>query len=118
MDADIQWRPISRSVTMHAVIGSDQYRFDANEIYARHSMGYLQARLIDERHGSVHTGLSLNELAPRGEIAGHVHSFEEGFYVLSGSATVHMGDRSVSCGSGDFAVATVGIPHSWYNPSD
>jgi len=103
---------------MHAVIGPHEYPLDVNDVYARHSVGYLHAGLIDERHGSVHTGLSLNELAPRGEIRAHLHSFEEGFYLLSGSATVRMGDRSIQCAAGDFAVAKVGTAHSWYNQGD
>jgi quercetin dioxygenase-like cupin family protein len=103
---------------MHAVIGPDDYRLSVHDIYARHSVGYRQAGLIDERHGSVHTGLSLNELAPGGEIRTHIHSFEEGFYLLSGSATVRMGDTSIRCGAGDFGAAKVGVPHSWSNAAD
>jgi quercetin dioxygenase-like cupin family protein len=103
---------------MHAVIGPDEYRLAPSNLYAGHSVGYLHASLIDERHGSVHTGLSLNELAPRGEIRAHVHSFEEGFYLLNGSADIRIGDRTATCSAGDFAVAKVGVPHSWYNPHD
>jgi mannose-6-phosphate isomerase-like protein (cupin superfamily) len=100
---------------MHAVIRAHEYSFAINDIYGRDSVGYAQARLVDERHGSVHTGLTLNELAPGGEIRTHLHSFEEGFYVLAGSATVRIGDRSNRCGPGDLGVAKVGLPHSWHN---
>ena len=37
-------------------------------LYANHSQGYTQASLIDRATGSVHTGLSLNVLAPSGSI--------------------------------------------------
>jgi quercetin dioxygenase-like cupin family protein len=103
---------------MHAVLNAHQCKLDVDDIYARDSVGYLRAALVDDRQGAVHTGLSLNELAPGGEIRVHVHSFEEGFYLLSGSATVRVGDRSIRCGPGDFAVTKVGTPHSWYNSGD
>ena len=34
--------------------------------YAGHSRGYREAALVNETSGSVHTGLSLNELSPDG----------------------------------------------------
>ena len=57
-------------------------------VYANHSQGYTQASLIDRATGSVHTGLSMNVLAPSGTIAPHLHSFEEGFYIIEGEAVL------------------------------
>jgi quercetin dioxygenase-like cupin family protein len=105
-------------MSMHAVIRADEYVFGVNDVYAGNSVGYTYASLIDGRHGSVHTGLTLNELAPGGEIRTHLHSFEEGFYVLDGTAMVTIGTRSIRCGPGDYASVKVGIPHSWYNTGD
>ena len=59
-----------------------------------HSEGYRCASLVDHADGSVHTGLSMNELAPGGTIHPHVHSFEEGFYILSGEAVVTINGSS------------------------
>ena len=54
--------------------------------WAGHSEGYRHASLVDHATGSVHTGLSIDELAPGGTLAPHVHSYEESFYVLAGEA--------------------------------
>ena len=100
---------------MHAVIRSGEYKLDTPAIYADASRGYTQVGLVGPRHGSVHTGLTLNELSVDGTIATHVHSFEEGFYVLDGEASVTIDHRSLRCGPGDFGLVKVGTPHSWKN---
>ncbi len=50
--------------------------------------------LVNHTMGSVHTGLSICELAPDGTLDPHVHSFEEGFYILSGEAIVAINDQA------------------------
>jgi hypothetical protein len=47
--------------------------------FARHCGGYRQRWLVNRDTGSVHTGLSINELAPGGHIDPHVHSFVTGW---------------------------------------
>jgi quercetin dioxygenase-like cupin family protein len=84
-------------------------------VYEGHSQGYTQASLVCHTTGSVHTGLSINELGPGGMLAPHVHSYEEGFYVLSGEATVSINDQAYQLGSGDYGVAKVGALHAWCN---
>src|SRR4051794_4995770 len=80
-----------------------------------HSQGYTHASLISHATGSVHTGLSINELAAGGTIAPHVHSFEEGFYVLSGEAIVTINDQTYRLRPGDYGVSKVGVLHAWRN---
>ena len=58
--------------------------------WAGHSEGYRHASLVDHATGSVHTGLSIDELAPGGTLAPHVHSYEESFYVLAGEAVLRV----------------------------
>ncbi len=70
---------------------------------------------MNHAHGSVHTGLSICELAPGGTLAPHVHSFEEGFYVLSGEAIVSINDQAYLLKAGDYGVAKVGALHAWRN---
>lgn len=103
---------------MHAVIRSHEYVLSPSQIYATDAQGYTIAALVDDRHGSVHTGLTLNLLSPAGAIREHVHSFEEGFYVLEGQAEVTIGQRVVKYGAGDFGVVKVGTLHSWRNVGD
>jgi quercetin dioxygenase-like cupin family protein len=83
--------------------------------YRNHSQGYTQAPLINHTSGSVHTGTSLNFLAPGGSIAPHVHSFETGFYLLEGEATLGINDRSYLLRPGDYACVKVGTAHAWRN---
>jgi quercetin dioxygenase-like cupin family protein len=86
--------------------------------YRDHSQGYTLASLIDHTSGSVHTGTSMNYLAPGGYVAPHAHSFEEGFYILEGEAVVTVNGHSYLLGVGDFGALKVGTPHSWKNAGD
>jgi quercetin dioxygenase-like cupin family protein len=98
---------------MHHYGRFDDSALHAHPIFSGHSSGYAAASLIDRSTGSVHTGLSLNQLAAGGTIDPHVHSFEEGFYVLSGEAIVTIGTASYRLGPGDYAAVKVGTPHAW-----
>src|SRR5262249_26576475 len=64
---------------------------------------------------SVHTGTSLNFLAPEGYIAPHLHSFEVGVYILEGEAILGIGQNAYKLVAGDYAALKVGTPHSWRN---
>jgi quercetin dioxygenase-like cupin family protein len=81
--------------------------------YAAHSCHYTHASVVDHTAGSVHTGLSLDQLDPGGTLSPHVHSYEESFYVLSGQAVVRLGERSYALGPGDYGSIKVGTPHAW-----
>lgn len=83
--------------------------------YRDHSHGYTLAPLIDHTSGSVHTGTSMNHLAPGGFIAPHAHSYEEGFYLLDGVAVVTVHGHSYELHPGDFGALKVGTPHAWHN---
>ena len=71
---------------MHFFSSFDPSALGHHPTYEGHSEGYVHESLVAREEGSVHTGLSVNELAPGGRIDPHVHSFEESFYVLSGEA--------------------------------
>jgi len=66
----------------------------------------------------VHTGLSIDQLAPGGTIDPHVHSFEEGLYVLSGDPILTIGTESYQLRPGDYAAIKVGTSHAWRAGSD
>ena|ERR1019366_538902 len=56
---------------------------------------------------------------PGGGPPPHVHSREEeGFYILEGEITVHVGDERIVATAGMFANMPVGTPHSFKNESD
>lgn len=87
----------------------------ADPLFAGHSHGYTRAVLVDHRLGSVHTGLSVCEIAAGGTLDPHVHSFEESFYILSGSAVVEINGEAYLLRAGDYGVAKVGALHAWRN---
>jgi quercetin dioxygenase-like cupin family protein len=82
---------------------------------AGHSAGYVRAPLVNHALGSVMTGLSVCEIAPGGSLNPHVHSFEEGFYVLSGEAVFSVNDQAYLLTRGDYGVVKVGALHAWRN---
>jgi len=100
---------------MHFHGKSDQVPLTTPSVYAKHSEGYTQASLIDRGTGSVHTGLSLNVLAPGGTIWPHLHSYEKGFYLLDGEAELSVADRCWRLVPGDFGALKVGTFHAWRN---
>jgi quercetin dioxygenase-like cupin family protein len=83
------------------------------DVYAGRAEGYRQAALIGPHTGSVHTGLSVAQLDPGGVLQPHVHSFEEGFYVLEGEAVLAVGDMAVQLRAGDYGALKVGTAHGW-----
>ena len=103
---------------MHYYGRFDERALRAHPVFEGHSEGYTAASLIDHSTGSVHTGLSVNQLAPGGTIQPHVHSFEEGFYILSGEAIVTIASASYRLRSGDYAAVKVGTPHAWRTAGD
>jgi quercetin dioxygenase-like cupin family protein len=103
------------TVNMHFYGRSADFALTAPALYANHSRGYTRVSLIDHNTGSVHTGLSMNVLAPAGSIAPHLHSFEEGFYILEGDAMLTVADRTWRLGPGDFGAFKVGTVHGWSN---
>ena len=98
---------------MHYVGKSSKNTLTSSPIYENYSQGYSQAPLIDHTTGAVHTGLSLNQLAVDGTLSPHVHSYEEGFYVLTGQAIVTINEEAYLLGHGDFGAIKVGTPHAW-----
>src|SRR5688572_6811129 len=98
---------------MHHFGRFDEGALVPHPIFQGHSHGYSMASLINRTTGSVHTGLSVDQLAPGGTIDPHVHSFEEGFYILSGDPIVTIGSESYRLRRGDYAAVKVGTPHAW-----
>ena len=98
---------------MHHYGRFDEGALRPHPIFAGRSHNYTSVSLVDRSTGSVHTGLSLNHLDSGGTIDPHVHSFEEGFYVLTGEALVTIGQESYRLGPGDFGAVKVGMPSAW-----
>jgi quercetin dioxygenase-like cupin family protein len=82
------------------------------------SEGFSVATLISGQDGSVNVEISVCELAPGGHVAGHLHPFEESFYILSGSALIGMDGARHALVTDDFGFVPVSVPHAWSNPYD
>ena len=78
-----------------------------------HASGLSREVLVGPAQGAVHTELAVGSFEPGGYLARHVHSFEEGFYILSGEAIVSIDGGSFRLGPGDYGAAKVGTPHAW-----
>ena len=98
---------------MHHFGRFDERALAAHPVFDGHSRGYTSTALISRQTGSVHTGLSIDQLAPSGTIDPHVHSFEEGVYILSGEPILTIGSESYQLRAGDYAAIKVGTPHAW-----
>ncbi|MFI0446929.1 cupin domain-containing protein [Actinomadura sp. 6N118] len=73
---------------------------------------------VGEQTGAVHTGFEICELSPGGALAAHMHSFEESFFMLEGSAVLTTPEGSVRLTPGDYGIVPVGVPHTWQNDDD
>jgi quercetin dioxygenase-like cupin family protein len=65
--------------------------------------------------GAVHTGFGICELEPGGSLPGHVHSFEQSFFILEGEVVLTTPEGSFLLGPDDYGIVPVGVPHAWRN---
>jgi quercetin dioxygenase-like cupin family protein len=66
----------------------------------------------------VHTGLAYCSMEPGGEVATHLHSTEQSFYVLSGAPEVVVEGRAYRLDADECGFLPVGVAHAWRNLSD
>ena len=76
------------------------------------------ASLIGPGQGSAHMQIGHSLLQPGGYVSGHLHAYEESFYILSGDVWLRMHGRDLALTKDDFGVVPLGVPHSWRNASD
>lgn len=103
---------------MHHVGTFDESNLQVPAGYDEHSDGYSRATLIDHTAGSVHMGHGICELTPDGVLNPHVHSFEEGFFILDGEALVQIDGTAHKLTSGDYGVIPIGVSHAWRGVGD
>jgi mannose-6-phosphate isomerase-like protein (cupin superfamily) len=80
--------------------------------------GYRRSTAVGEDTGAVHTGFVINELDAGGSIPWHVHSFEESFYVVTGTTVVDTIEGSFRLSDGGYGVVPVGMAHRLRNDGD
>jgi quercetin dioxygenase-like cupin family protein len=98
-------------------------RFDPADLvvprgYEPHSQSFGRVAHVDGQEGSVHTGFATCELGAGGHLGGHVHSYEESFYILEGSVELTVDGRAVRLEPDDCGLVPVGVPHAWRNAGE
>ena len=82
------------------------------------SVGYSAAEVVDEAADAVQMGFRMGRLDAGGQVATHVHSFEESIYVIDGRLTVDTPEGSHELVAGDYGLIPVGMTHAFRNTSD
>jgi quercetin dioxygenase-like cupin family protein len=85
--------------------------------FAPVSPGLRRWSVADEDHVAVHTGFGVCDLAPGAETPARVQSFEDCFYVLSGTVVLQTAGGATALVPGDYGLLPVGVAHSWRNES-
>jgi mannose-6-phosphate isomerase-like protein (cupin superfamily) len=86
--------------------------------WASAATGYRRSSAVGEETGAVHTGFMISELDSGGSIPWHVHSYEESFYVVTGTMVVDTIEGSFRLSDGGYGVVPVGMPHGLRNDSE
>ena len=83
--------------------------------WASTATGYRRGMAVSEDDHAVHTGFMISELDAGGSIPWHVHSFEESFYLVEGSAVIDTAEGSFRVSEGGYGVVPIAMPHRWRN---
>jgi quercetin dioxygenase-like cupin family protein len=106
------------TASRHIVCRAGDARFAGPPEWTPKAPGFRRWAAVSEDTGAVHTGFGVCELEPGGELPGHVHSFEQSFYVLEGGPVLTTPEGAFAFGEGDYGVVPVGVPHTWRNGGD
>jgi quercetin dioxygenase-like cupin family protein len=100
---------------MHYV-GHVDWSFTASPVAASWtSEGLARQVIVGPAQGAVHTELAVGAFQPRGWLRRHVHSFEEGLYVLAGELVIEIGGAVHRLVTGDYAFIPLGTWHALAN---
>ncbi len=106
----------------HLVARAAEARYLGPPEWAPTAVGIRRWTTVDDQIGAavgaVHTGFGICELEPGGVLPGHVHSFEQSFFMLEGEATLTTPEGSFVLGPDDYGLVPVGVPHAWRNDGD
>ena len=103
---------------VHSVGRVDWSFADSPAASSATSHGLARNVLVGPSQGAVHTELAVGALSPGGWLARHVHSFEEGLYVLQGELLLEIGGTVHRLVAGDYGCMTIGTWHALANGGD
>ena len=99
----------------HIVKTADELRYAAPSEFVGRSSGYTAAVIVDEPAHATQMGFAMGRIEPGGEVATHLHSFEESLYVVTGELVVDTPEGSYELVAGDYALLPVATPHAFRN---
>jgi quercetin dioxygenase-like cupin family protein len=103
---------------MHYV-GRVDWSFTASPMPASsRSEGLARQVIVGPAQGAVHTELAVTAFQPGGWLRRHIHSFEEGLYVLAGELVIEIGGAVHRLVAGDYAFLPLGVWHALANGGD
>ena len=82
------------------------------------SDGFEVFTAVSRATGSHHVELAICRLQPDGYVNGHLHHFEESFYILDGEALLAIDAQHHALSTDDFGFVPVSAVHAWRNTSD
>ena len=96
--------PPNAAPSRHLVCRAEQARFLGPPGWAPAAAGFRRWSAVDDQVGvpvgAVHTGFGICELEPGGELPGHVHAFEQSFFVLEGEVVLTTPEGAFRVGRG------------------
>jgi len=103
---------------MHSV-GHVDWSFTSTPVApSSRSEGLARQVIVGPAQGAVHTELAVAAFQPGGWLRRHIHSFEEGLYVLAGELVIEIGGAVHRLFAGDYAFLPLGVWHSLANGGD
>ncbi|GAA1587058.1 hypothetical protein GCM10009789_45750 [Kribbella sancticallisti] len=78
--------------------------------------GVSVAELLGPGDGAQHLAIALVRLEPGASVVGHLHPFQESFFVLSGQPQVTIADKQYALVPQDFGLVPTAQGHAWANP--
>ena len=86
------------TASRHLVLRAADARFLGPPQWAPSAVGARRWAAVDDQAGAhvgaVHTGFGICELEPGGSLPGHVHSFEQSFFILQGEVVLTTAEGS------------------------
>jgi quercetin dioxygenase-like cupin family protein len=80
--------------------------------FSGRAQGLTRRALFDRAQGTVHHSLVHFELVADGRIDRHIHAFEQGIYVLSGSLALQVAGTREELTADDYVWLQFGVPHA------
>lgn len=99
----------------HVIRHAPEAEKSASPAWAGSASGFRRWAAVGEAEGVVHTGFGTCSSTRGGDLPGHLHSFEESFYVVEGTGVLDTPEGALRVTAGDYGMLPVGVPHRWRN---